>query len=205
MKKECSIAMALGLVLVAFIAGCRGYSAEKPPIHPNPNMDTQEKGKAYRASDFFDDGQVMRQPLAHTIARGHLKEDEHFFSGTVNGEPAKSLPSEIVLDYAFLNRGQAVLNRVCAACHNQEGDGNGLVGRRLIVKPTSLHSDYMYSLPPGHFHHVISEGIRTMQGYKHMLSVKDRWAVVAYIRSLQMSQDISGEWIERSASWWTQR
>lgn len=193
------------LLLLPFFQGCRGYSTDSPPIHPNPNMDTQEKGRPYRQSDFFDDGQYMRLPIADTIARGELKEDEHFYYGKINGQPATSFPSQLELDEAFLKRGQLVFNRVCAACHAQIGDGDGLVGRRLMVKPTSLHSEYMYGLPPGHYFDVITNGIRTMQSYQHMLSVTDRWAITAYIRTLQMSQDMDGEWIKRSASWWTQR
>ena len=185
--------------------GCRGYSSEKPPIHVNPNMDTQEKGKPYRESDFFEDGTYMRKPIPGTIARGQLKEDEHFYLGKVQGEPAKSFPSQLIIDEKFIHRGQQVFNRACAACHSQTGDGGGLVGKRLLVPPTSLHSEYMYGLPPGHYFDVISNGIRTMQSYKHMLSEHDRWATVAYIRSLQMSQDMDGEWIKRSASWWMQK
>lgn len=185
--------------------GCRGYSSDKPPIHVNPNMDTQEKGKPYRESDFFEDGTYMRKPIPGTVARGQLKEDEHFYFGKVSGEPAKSFPSQLVIDEKFIHRGQQVFNRACAACHSQVGDGGGLVGKRLLVPPTSLHSDYMYGMPPGHYFDVISNGIRTMQSYKHMLSEHDRWATVAYIRSLQMSQDMDGEWIKRSASWWMQK
>lgn len=199
---SCLLLILLGSALNV---GCRGYSSDKPPIHPNPNMDIQEKGKPYRESDFFDDGQYMRQPIIGTIARGQLKEDEHLYFGKVNGELARSFPSQLVMDEAFLKRGQLVFNRVCAACHAHVGDGDGLVGRRLLVKPTSLHSEYMYGLPPGHFFDAISNGIRTMQSYKHMIKVEDRWAIVAYIRSLQMSQDMDGDWIERSASWWTQK
>lgn len=184
--------------------GCRGYSSESPPVHLNPNMDTQEKLRPYRDNDFFDDGLAMRSPIPGTIARNQNKEDEHYYFGKVNGEFARSFPSQVTIDEKFLLRGKIVFDRVCAACHNAVGDGNGLVGKRLLVKPTSLHSEYMYSLPPGHYYDAISNGIRTMQSYKHMIDEKDRWAIVAYIRSLQMSQDINGEWIKRSASWWTQ-
>lgn len=207
MTKKASIIACIFLLATLLIGnfGCRGYSSEQPPIHLNPNMDTQEKGKPYRESDFFEDGHYMRMPIEGTIARGQLKEDEHFYFGKVNGEIAKSFPSQLVMDEAFLKRGQRVFNNVCAACHAPEGSGNSLVGRRLLVKPTSLHSEYMYGLPPGHYFDVITNGIRTMASYKHMISEKDRWAIVAYIRSLQMSQDMDGEWIKRSAVWWTQK
>ncbi len=195
--------LSIALLVMGLQSGCRGYSTSSPPIHPNPNMDTQEKGRPYRHSDFFDDGQYMRIPVAGTIPRGHLKDDDHYFLGKINNEPARSFPEQITLDEDFLKRGQTVYDRTCATCHGLIGDGKGLVGKRLMVPPTSLHGEYMYGLTPDYFFGVISDGVRTMRGYKHMLSPRDRWAVVGYIRSLQMSQDMNGEWIKRSASWWT--
>lgn len=204
-KKLSKLILAAALVfeLVSLI-GCRGYTSSEPPIHVNPNMDLQDKGKAYRASNFFEDGVYMRSQIGGTIARGQLKADEHFYYGLVNGQPARSFPSNLIIDEAFMARGQQMFNRTCAACHSQIGDGQGLVGKRLLVTPTSFHSEYMYNQPPGHFLEVINKGIRTMPPYEKMLKPYDRWAVVAYIRSLQMSQDMDGEWIKRSASWWKQ-
>ncbi len=198
-----SLLMLLSFSLVSQI-GCRGYNTENPPIHLNPNMDTQEKGKPYRESDFFDNGQYMRTSIPGTVARGELQADEHFYRGKLNGEHAKSFPKNLVVNEAFLERGQRIYNRSCAACHAEEGNGDGLVGRRLQVKPTSLHSDYMYGLPPGHYFDVITNGIRTMPSYRHLITEVDRWAVVAYVRALQRSQDSDGDWIQRSASWWKQ-
>lgn len=185
--------------------GCRGYSTSAPPVHLNPNMDTQEKLKPYRDNDFFDDGLAMRKPIPGTIARTKLKDDEHYFHGKVGKTFAQSFPSQLTIDEKFLKRGRIMFDRVCAACHSHIGDGNGLVGSRLLVKPTSFHSEYMYGLPPGHYFDAITNGIRTMQSLKHMINVTDRWAIVAYIRILQMSQDMDGDWIQRSASWWTQK
>jgi mono/diheme cytochrome c family protein len=172
------------------ILSCRGYVSDQPPVHLNPNMDTQEKGKAYRESDFFEDGMYMRPPIAGTIARGELKSPNPYGKQKINE--------------ASLNRGQQLFNRTCAACHGHVGDGDGLVGRRLMVKPTSLHSEYMYNQKPQHFFDVIQHGIRTMQPYGFMINEQDSWAIVTYIRALQMSQDSNGEWIKRSASWWKQ-
>lgn len=204
-KLRSLIILSLFVLLLIEINGCRGYTSESPPIHLNPNMDTQEKGRPYRQSDFFADGQYMRQEISGTIALGKLKEDDHFYYGVINKEPAKSFPSNLNIDKKFIDRGQQIFNRACAACHSKIGDGEGLVGKRLLVKPTSLHSEYMYSMPPGHYFSVIANGIRTMQSYRHMLSTEDIWATTAYIRALQISQDIDGEWIKRSASWWIQK
>lgn len=197
--------IAILLLGLMFLSGCRGYPSKDPPIHLNPNMDVQHKGKPYRSSNFFTDGVYMRDDIEGTIARGSLVTDEHLYYGLVNGEPARSLPKSLVVDENFMLRGQQVFNRTCSACHGQIGDGNGLVGRRLLVRPTSYHSDYMYNMPPGHYLQVIEKGIRTMPSHKKMIpNPRDKWAVVAYIRSLQMSQDRDGDWIKRSASWWKQ-
>lgn len=184
------------------IFGCRGYTSKEPPMHVNPNMDIQEKGKAYKESDFFADGQYMRPPVPGTISRGNMKSDA-FYSAQENKAPT-GIPKDLVIDEAFMKRGQQIFNRTCAACHGHIGDGDGLVGRRLMVRPTSLHSDYMYGLSPGHYFQVIQNGIRTMQPYGYMINERDSWAVVTYVRALQMSQDINGEWIKRSASLWKQ-
>jgi mono/diheme cytochrome c family protein len=192
------------LSALVFINGCRGYTSSQPPVHVNPNMDIQEKGKAYKESDFFSNSMYMRPRIPGTIARGELTQNNEYDTGLINNEPAQTLPKELVIDEAFMQRGQRIFNRTCAACHGRVGDGDGLVGRRLMVKPTSLHSDYMYGQAPGHFFQVIKNGIRTMQPYGFMINTHDTWAVVAYIRALQMSQDMNGEWIKRSASWWKQ-
>ncbi len=185
--------------------GCRGYVSEKPPFHVNPNMDTQQKGKSYRESQFFADGKIMQEPIAGTIAFGNLKEDSHFYQGKINGQVALSLPKNLVIHEAFIQRGKQVYNSKCSSCHSAIGDGSGLVGKRLMVKPTSFHSDYMYMQPPGHFFDVITNGIRTMQPYGFMLNEHDRWTVVAYIRVLQISQDLEGAWINGSAKQWKQQ
>lgn len=194
----------LALLNLGAELGCRGYTSREPPIHLNPNMDIQDKGKAYRASNFFEDGVYMRDQVLGTIARGSLQLDEHFYEGSVDGKPAQSFPKGITLDETFVARGQQMYNRFCAACHSHIGDGEGLVGRRLMVRPTSFHSEIMYNQPPGHFFDAITKGIRTMPDYENMIEPYDRWAIVAYVRSLQMSQDMDGAWIKRSASWWKQ-
>ncbi len=178
------------LLLIILVSGCRGLTSNEPPIHVNPNMDTQNKYKAYRASDFFADQRDMRPRVVGTVARGQLQEDDHFYRGMVDGQLAKNLPSQLTVDKVFLEKGRAKFNIYCAPCHSQAGDGNGMVGRRLPIRPTTFYSDYLYSQPVGHFYNVISEGIRTMPSYKLQISKEeDRWAIVAYIRALQFSQN----------------
>ncbi|HXW60337.1 MAG TPA: hypothetical protein VEK06_02250, partial [Myxococcota bacterium] len=93
------LACGLWTLLICFSeSGCRGFTSSDPPIHLNPNMDTQDKGKSYRASSFFEDGTYMRPQVSGTVARGQLHTDEHFEDGLLNGEAARSFPKGIVID-----------------------------------------------------------------------------------------------------------
>lgn len=190
----------IGLVIgLGLQSGCRGWPSEEPPVHVNPNMDTQIKYKAYRENDFFADKRDMRPNIDGTVALGKLKADDLFYRGMVNGQPSKRFPSEVPLTHATIERGRERYNIYCAPCHSQIGDGNGTVGRRMGVRPTTFHSDYMYSQPVGHFFDVMTNGIRTMPNYKDKLTEDDRWKIAAYIRVLQVSQDADGSWITKSA------
>lgn len=179
------------LAISLVMSGCRGWTSEAPPVHPNPNMDTQKKYKPYRESDFFEDKRDMRPNVEGAVARGKLKEDDHFYKGRVNGELVKQLPPQIELTHETLNRGRDRFNVYCAPCHAMSGAGNGMVGRRLKVPPTNFHDKPMYDQPLGHFFEVISNGIpnRTMRGYADKLSEADRWKIAAYVRVLQASQN----------------
>lgn len=192
--------IAIGAVLFGLsLSGCRGWTSEEPPVHVNPNMDTQIKLKPYRESDYFADKRAMRPNVEGAVARGQLKSDDLFYRGMVNGKPSTQLPPQIELTHETLERGRDRFNIYCAPCHAASGYGNGLVGRRMGVKPTTFHSDYMHEQPIGHFFDVITNGIRTMPSYRDKLSEADRWKIAAYIRALQVSQDADGKWITKNA------
>ncbi|MBL4818396.1 MAG: cytochrome c [Deltaproteobacteria bacterium] len=157
------------IVLIALaISGCRGWTSTEPPIHPNPNMDTQIKYKAYRESDFFADQRDMRPRVEGTIAHGDL-------DGL----------KQPTMTHALMQRGRQRYDIYCAPCHSKVGDGDGLVGRRMPIKPTTFHSDYMRAQPLKHYVDVETNGIRTMPSYKHQVPIQDRWAIAAYIKALQ--------------------
>jgi len=158
----------VALLLLLAISGCRGWTSSEPPIHPNPNMDTQIKYKPYRGSDFFADQRDMRPRVEGTIARGDLASID---------EPH--------LTYKIMQRGRERFNIYCAPCHSAYGDGNGIVGRRLPIRPTTFHNDYMRAQTREHYVDVITNGIRTMPAYKHQIPMHDRWAIAAYIQALQ--------------------
>ncbi|MEM7496233.1 MAG: cytochrome c [Myxococcota bacterium] len=180
----------IGIILCALLlgaGGCRGWSSNKPPVHVNPNMDTQPKGKPYRASTWFQDKRTMRPLPRGVVPRGKLDEDDHLYRGLVKGKPADTFPASLTIDEAFVRRGQQRFNIACASCHSAAGDGNGPVGVRLRVRPPSFHTDYARGLSPGHVFDVITNGIRTMPAQGDKVTPADRWAIAAYMKALQLS------------------
>lgn len=177
------------VIVLAVLGGCRGEPSRQPPIHLNPNMDTQDKYKAYRGSDFFEDGRAMRPPPAGTVARGLLAEDDAYDHGReATGGYVGDFPVKV--DEAMVRRGQERYNIYCAPCHDHAGTGKGTVTmiQPGLVPIPSYHEDRIRQMSVGELFNVITNGVRTMPPYAHQLPVKDRWAVVAYVRALQLSQ-----------------
>lgn len=177
------------MLFMLLIIGCyRGSPSEDPPIHLNPNMDNQPKYKAQAESYFFKDGAAMRMPVPGTVARGDLRADPVYYQGkNADGSLVLSSPEEITLE--LLKRGQERYNIYCAPCHDRTGAGQGIVIKKGFLPPPSLHLDRLREAPDGHLFDVIGNGIRNMPGYDHQIQVADRWAIVAYIRALQRSQN----------------
>jgi hypothetical protein len=178
----------LFLALVFFTSCFRGTPSEKPPIHLNPNMDVQEKYLPFTKSHFFVNGSAMRMPIEGTVARGELRENTvYYFGKKDNGSFVKNNPLEITI--SLLERGRQRFNIFCAPCHDQTGSGQGMVVKKGFLPPTSFHLDRIRVFSDGYYFDVISNGIRNMPSYKAQVPVNDRWAIVAYIRALQKSQN----------------
>ena len=177
------------LVGVLLLVGCRGAVSESPPIHPNWNMDQQERYDPQEPNDFFDDGRSMRAPVEGTVAYGHLNEADHYYRGGPEGQPADTLPPQVELNRDLLERGQERYNIYCSPCHDQLGTGDGIVARRGInPPPTSFHDERLLQEPIGHFVQVMTNGQGRMFSYASQVPVADRWAIAAYIRALQISR-----------------
>lgn len=151
------------------------------------DMHDQPKYRPLRGSDFFDDGRSARPFVDGTVARGHLRTDEHFYTGKVNGELVTTLPFPATQE--VLARGEERFNIFCSPCHGRVGDGNGMIVQRGFRRPPSFHIDRLRQAPVGHFFDVMTNGFGTMYSYADRVPPKDRWAIVAYIRALQLSQN----------------
>lgn len=155
----------------------------------NTDMWQQPKTKTMSESTFYPDGQTARPLLKGTIAREHLREDTAFFSGMKDGKLITEFP--IPVTKKLLDRGQERFNIYCSPCHGQIGDGNGMISQRgfaLRRPPGNYHTERLRKMPIGHFYDVITNGYGTMYSYASRIEPQDRWAVVAYIRALQLSQ-----------------
>ncbi len=176
------------------LAGCRGDISQAPPVHLNQNMDFQERFEAQEANPFFADGRAMRPPVAGTVARGMLKEDTRFYEGRdTTGAFITGIPIQVTRE--LWQRGQERFNIYCAVCHGRAGDGQGIVttgGYGYTPAPDfHLASVAQRIASDGYIFDVISNGYSTMPAYGPQIPVADRWAIVAYIRALQRSQNAS--------------
>jgi mono/diheme cytochrome c family protein len=150
------------------------------------DMHDQPKYKPLRASEFFTDGRSERPLIAGTVPRGYLRDDDHLYLGKVNGQDAPTFP--FAIDARAMARGQERYNIYCAPCHGRVGDGDGMIVRRGYRKPPSLHDERLRQSPPGHYFDVMTNGFGAMPDYAVQIAVEDRWAVIAYVRALQLSQ-----------------
>ena len=149
-------------------------------------MHNQPKYTPLRASALFADGSSARPLVEGTVARGTLQEDELFFTGRVGGELAPELPFPV--DAGVLDRGEERYNVFCAPCHDRTGGGNGVVVQRGYRRPPPLTEERLRQAEAGHFFDVITNGFGAMPDYRSQILPRDRWAIVAYIRALQLSQ-----------------
>ena len=128
---------------------------------------------------------------AGTVARGWLRDDEALYTGKIAGQPVDQFPFAIGRDE--LVRGQQRFNIYCTPCHGKLGDGKGMVVQRGLRQAASYHQDRLRQEKLGYFYDVITNGFGAMQGYAEQIPVRDRWLIVAYVRTLQLSQHASVE------------
>ncbi|MCB9555417.1 MAG: c-type cytochrome [Deltaproteobacteria bacterium] len=155
-------------------------------------MDQQARYDPQEPNPFFEDGRAMRLDVPGTVARGELNADPHYYTGKVAGAFAKTLPDQVKLTIDLLERGRERFDIYCATCHDRTGNGKGLITARGLkwgfVPPPSFHLKRIKQLPLGQLFDIASNGVRTMPGYRAQIPVADRWAIVSYLRALQVAR-----------------
>ena len=165
------------------------------------DMHDQPKYKPLGETSFFTDKRQSRADVPHTIARGDLRDsDPEFYTG----KSAKDGKTDvdvfpISVDKALLERGQQRFDVFCSPCHGRLGNGLGMIVRRGFKQPPSYHIERLRTAPVGHFYDVITNGYGSMYNYAAQITPRDRWAIIAYIRTLQYSENQKAETLSAEA------
>ncbi|HXF61887.1 MAG TPA: cytochrome c [Caldilineaceae bacterium] len=162
------------LFCLSLTAGCTFMMRDQPRFEP------------FEESAFFADGASSRPPVEGAVARGQLRLDDHFYTGRVNGRLVDTFPFTVTIE--ILERGQERYNIFCSPCHGLLGDGHGIVTEYGMRTPDSFHDPALREASPGYYFETITDGTRIMPSYAARIPPEDRWAIVAYIRALQLSQ-----------------
>jgi len=192
--------IAVPLLVALVLAGCHN------------DMYNQPKALTFTASRFYGDSLTARMPVAGTVARGHLDEDEAMYTGKIAANVSASAPAPgdssaaasgagefagrgyvsefpMAITRQVLDRGHERFDIYCSPCHGATGDGHGMIVQRGMKLPPTYHQDRLRQAPPGYFYDVISNGFGAMYSYASRIKPADRWAIIAYIRALQLSQN----------------
>lgn len=162
------------ILLVAGGAACR------------QDMHDQPRYKPLHGSDFFGDGRSERPIVEGTVARGHLDDDELLYTGKQGGRFSAEFPFPV--DAKVMQRGRERFQIFCTPCHGATGRGDGMVVRRGFKRPPPYTTDVLLKQPAGYFFDVITNGFGAMPDYRAQIPARDRWAIVAYVRALQLSE-----------------
>ena len=202
---------ALIALLVVGIFGIRGQKFSKPPVRIFPDMDEQDKIRAQKPDAFFADGHGSRLPIAQTQPRGFNEEGAksiggiseyefggqsgYYYTGEVGDYYGSGMPEELKLDEsgaaALIKRGEERYGIYCAVCHGKSGDGQGITSQYGVPGIANFHLDNFKSeaYPDGRIFEVITHGKGMMGAYGYNIPVQDRWAIIAYVRTLQVAKE----------------
>jgi mono/diheme cytochrome c family protein len=167
--------LAVGGMALLGLGGCHRDMYDQPKFLPNSQ------------TIYFPDEPANREPVPHTISRGAFDDGSTFYTGKVGDALATTIPLPVTA--ALVARGREMFDIECSACHGRDGYGAGMVVQRGFPQPPSYHIDRLRQAPAGHFFEVITDGYGAMYPFGSRISPADRWAIVAYIRALQFSQD----------------
>lgn len=161
------------------------------------DMYNQPKAQTYDPSSFFADGRASRPNVPGAVAVNGVQTDEYLYTGLVDGAPGDVMPFAVTRE--LLEQGQAQYNIYCAVCHGEAGTGQSAVAQRGAIVPANFHQQRLRDAPIGHFFDIMTNGVyrgdpanggyQSMYSYASRITAEDRWAIAAYIRALQLSQN----------------
>lgn len=172
--RQAAMLVCLGATTL-FAAGCRQDMHNQPKFYPQ------------RGTSFYADGRSARPQVADTVARNQLHANSYFYTGVVDGKEGDGMPVPVTAE--LLERGQERYNIFCTPCHSRVGNGAGMIVQRGYRPAGNFHTDRLRNAPLGHLYSVIANGYGAMPEYASQIDTEDRWAIVAYIRALQLSQN----------------
>ncbi len=198
------MALCMGVALGA-LAGCQGQTSEDPPILLERNMYDQERYNPESYSPFFSDHRTMRAPVEGTVARDRYEDDPEIATGLLPDRSGYvlTIPQAYIQRSGgmekVLTRGKERFGIYCAPCHGATGDGKGMVvcKRDKVTDPCesrgfsplpTYQDPRILTMPDGQLYATITHGVRTMPAYGPQVPIADRWAIVGYVRALQLSQ-----------------
>jgi mono/diheme cytochrome c family protein len=189
-----SLLRALGVAaligLAAAAGGCaRGQPRERRPTVIIPDLEFQKKYKAQSENPLFADHRSMRTPPEGTVAVGDARTDDAYYRGRVQGDTTFVTVNPREITPELLERGRNRFNIYCSPCHDRTGSAKGIVIGYGFVPPPSFHTDRVRAFADGYIFNVITNGVRNMPSYGKQIPVGDRWAIVAYLRALQRSEN----------------
>ena len=167
------LAVACAIASLIFGGGCD---------YLRQDMANQPKNRPLSPSEFFGDGRSERPLVENAVARGAIADDELFVPKDSNNFP-------LAVDLKLLERGEERYNIFCTPCHGLQGDGNGMVAMRGMKRPPSYHQDRLRQAPNGYIYDVMTNGFGQMLGYSAQIPPRDHWAIIAYVRALQLSRN----------------
>ena len=211
MIKNFLIGFVLFCALAVALLGTRGEHSTAPPIEFFGDMKRQSKVKFQKPSDFFADGRAARPPVQGTIPMGYdipghptqnseVPNDissplgefsagtDYYNTGKMGDQWGTGLPPQVPITMDLLKRGQKEFQVNCAVCHGATGQGNGITSKYGLLSIANYHQDKYRQMADGQIFNTITNGYNTMMAYGDKVTVKDRWAITAYIRALQRSQ-----------------
>lgn len=192
------VIFAVVVVLVVAIAGKRGSMSRRTPIEVFPDMDRQLKLRPQTPDGFFANGRSSQPYVPGTIARSepidtangpvYPYEDAPVNTGLVPGTTNFVELNPLTVDMKLMERGRQRFTINCSPCHGALGDGNGITKKYGMAVIGNLHDKRIVEMPDGQIFNTLSYGKGLMQGYAPQVDVRDRWAIVAYVRALQLAQ-----------------